>query len=556
MVALIGLRKNMNQSTQKLNLLIKRFPVAIAFILALAVICFITISKDETFPCGLPVFLSGGILLSVSVILLCEDYFNYLKSNLIALFVVLLWGVYSYFLPEKWDDVSLMKSIEVVVLEVSFFFSVFFISFFKRNSDSEVYNFTEHTVFQLAIACFFGVVIYAGVYAAISASESLFNFTANKHIEGYLSVICFLLFSSIYFLAGIFNKNDKHNDVLFFNKVKKIFALYILTPILALYALILYIYLFQIIFKWELPNGTVSWLVSALAVGGLIVTGVLYPMAREGDNKVVNFISRWFGLLILPLLVLMTIGIFRRINDYGVTINRCYVLLANIWFYGIYIYLFVSKSRHIKWILISFIAIALLSSISVWGVAKYTKNTIVEEVSSVLTEKMSIDEARVMISKMEPTEKDKFLGKMQYLYSTYGEESIKPFFTDPEDKFNFQLLSEDKKEDEKEKKYINYYRDETAHNISGYKYYRYQKFESYGPRDSVIRDTVCFEINNDAVSLPIRDMALKYRETGDKSVWTYTEKDIKVIVEVYHGVYFPLKDSLSVTAVEGSVFSK
>src|SRR5574344_285524 len=349
MVALIGLlvvivlvilffrmRKSENQSTQKLNLLIKRFPVSIAFVIALAVICFIMISKDKTFHCGLPVFLSGGILLSVTVILLCEDYFNYFKSNIIALFVVGLWGVYSYFLPEKWGDVSLMKSIEIIVLEVSFFFSIFFISFFKRNSDSAVYNFTEQTVFQLAIACFFGVVIYAGVYAAISASKSLFNLTVNEHIEGYLAVICFLLFSSIYFLSVILNKNDKHKDAFTFNKVKKVFALYILTPILALYAIILYIYLFQIIFKWELPNGTVSWLVSALAVGGLIVIGVLYPMARQGDNKVVNFMFRWFGLLILPLLVLMTIGIFRRINDYGVTINRCYVLLADIWFCGMY----------------------------------------------------------------------------------------------------------------------------------------------------------------------------------------------------------------------------
>jgi len=65
----------------------------------------------------------------------------------------------------------------------------------------------------------------------------------------------------------------------------------------------------------------------------------------------------------------MSIGIFRRIGDYGITINRCYILLLNIWFYGIYIYLFLTKSQHIKWILMSLVGIALISSIGFWSVA-------------------------------------------------------------------------------------------------------------------------------------------------------------------------------------------
>ena len=34
-----------------------------------------------------------------------------------------------------------------------------------------------------------------------------------------------------------------------------------------------------------------------------------------------NWIARWMPVLILPLLLLMTIGIVRRFNDYGITVN-------------------------------------------------------------------------------------------------------------------------------------------------------------------------------------------------------------------------------------------
>ena len=36
------------------------------------------------------------------------------------------------------------------------------------------------------------------------------------------------------------------------------------------------------------------------------------------------------------LLVLMTIGIARRLNDYGITLNRLYLLTLNIWYMSIY----------------------------------------------------------------------------------------------------------------------------------------------------------------------------------------------------------------------------
>jgi len=356
--------------TEKLSLLVKRFPISILLIVGLAVLFFVGINKDfDDISYQFWIFFSIGAIISVTTTLLFEDYFSNLKNYGITLFAVLLWGVYCYFLPEKTENIQISKVIEIFVVSGTAFCAMFFISFLKKNNDHAFWNFTTQTLFQMVLACVFGTILFGGLSLALLAIDSLFNVSVDSKIYGNLAVICFALFTPIYFLANIIDKTEKHNNEIFYNKVQKILALYILTPILAVYAVILYAYLFKIVVAWELPNGWVSWLVSALALGGLIVITVLYPVREQEKNKVVNFISHWFGLLILPLLLLMTIGIFRRIGDYGITINRGYILFLNLWFYGIYIYLFFTKSRHVKWILISFVAVALMTSVNVYGVA-------------------------------------------------------------------------------------------------------------------------------------------------------------------------------------------
>jgi len=77
-----------------------------------------------------------------------------------------------------------------------------------------------------------------------------------------------------------------------------------------------------------------------LALGGFLSMMILYPLRLQSENKVVTYFSKYFPVIIFPLLILMTIGIFRRFDDYGLTINRGYVFLLNLWLYGICIYLF------------------------------------------------------------------------------------------------------------------------------------------------------------------------------------------------------------------------
>jgi len=550
---------------EKLLLLIKRFPISILLVIGLAVLFFVAVNKNfDAVSYPLWVFFSVGALISATATLFLEDHFDYIKNYGITFFAVLLWGVYCVFLPEKVEDIYANKGIEVLVIGGTAFLAMLFISFLKKDKDRDFWNFSTQTLFQIALACIFGAILFGGLSLALLAIDSLFNVSINSKIYGKLAVICFVLFSPLYFLANIPYKTEKHNNEIFYNKVQKILALYILTPILTVYVFILYAYLFKIVFAWELPNGWVSWLVSALGLGGLIVITFLYPIRELEKNKITNFISRRFGLLILPLLMLMTIGISRRISDYGITINRGYIFLLNIWFYGIYIYLFFTRSRHIKWILISLAAVAFLTSIGSWSVANITKKSLTKEANSVLNKQVSVEEARVIFTNMTQKEKDRMKSTLEYLYKNFGKESVQPFFTDTVSGSYWNFLS---KLDLKNTlagdiELISYYAsNKKTWNIEGYNtfaqvlsYYRSSPDDSSKKEQNIIDVSV----DNRTFSIPIRKIALEYLATDEK---LRNEKDLTIrgndyllLIKSFTGNYYPVKDSIFITKIEGYLF--
>ena len=135
-------------------------------------------------------------------------------------------------------------------------------------------------------------------------------------------------------------------------------------PLLALYLIVLYVYGIRILVRWELPDGGVGWLVSVLMVGCVVVELGLYPLMRSGEAKPFErWIVRWLPVLILPLLLLMTVGIARRLSDYGITPLRLYLLTFNLWCYAVCIGLFVGRARRIRWIMTSLAAVFLLTSV-------------------------------------------------------------------------------------------------------------------------------------------------------------------------------------------------
>jgi len=385
---------SISQITEKAKISVKRFPISILLTVSFAVLLlakFKASGYEQVY-----YFLSVGTVISMVAILWLEDFVDYIKQHLMTAGIILLWAAYCFFLMP--NDFSFYgKIIELPVIAMVAFLALFFISFLKKDKDNAFWNFTVKISNELGLAIFFSWILNGGLGIAIFAITELFNIKTKIDYYYYLAVICFAFFAPLYLLANIPDKVAKYCEEVNLTKGLKIFALYILTPIASVYTIILYIYLFKIIFEWELPQGLVSYLVSALACTGLVVITLLYPARFK--------VLRYFGLIMLPLLALMSIGIVRRLSDYGITISRCYVLLLNIWLYGVFIYIFITKAERIKLIPVSFALIALLSSVGPWSIANVTKHVLLAEIQQL-------------------TDAEKINDKVRYLRNTYGDDTV------------------------------------------------------------------------------------------------------------------------------------
>jgi len=419
---------------EKIRLVTLRFPFTMFFLLGLAFNFFLQINnKGFEIQPHTWVFFSIGIVLSLAVSLFLEDFKNVIFDVALNLLAIILLLVYAITLPGKFLPVHYYQ---LIIIGLVFLLLAFVVSFLKKNKDIPFWEFSKTSILQLIISFIFAQVLMLGLSLAVFSLHELFKVDIRSEVYQNLAVICYALFAPVYFLSNVPDKTEKNKPEYSFPVFMKILGLYILLPILAIYSLILYVYLAQIIVKWELPNGWVSMLVSVLGLGGFLCMLILYPLRLENENKVVNLLSKYFPLLLLPLLVLMSVGIFRRLGEYGLTINRCYVLIINLWLYGISIYLFLSKANHLKWIIISFAAVAFLTSVGPWSVFNVTRNSLTDQLEQLLTDAHLIRSGKVSTQNNKTLTVDsisqvKLIENIRYLSNNYGKESLQKFFPSP-----------------------------------------------------------------------------------------------------------------------------
>ena len=97
---------------------------------------------------------------------------------------------------------------------------------------------------------------------------------------------------------------------------------YVLTPTLLIYTVILYAYMLRILIQWKLPDGGVAYL-----VGGFVSVALLCRLLQELlVKRNYDWYYRFFPYVAVGPLVLLWIGIARRIGEYGLTEMRIYLV--------------------------------------------------------------------------------------------------------------------------------------------------------------------------------------------------------------------------------------
>jgi hypothetical protein len=563
--------------SKKFVLLAGRMPVSILLVVGLAALLFVEVNaRGDVVPYRWWVFCPVALFISVAAALWLEDHVkNGWTRHGLAAGCAASWGAYCLLLPRAIGVLYLADWLPTIVIGVVSFCAIFFISFLSKNKDLAFWQFVVETLSQVVIgACFAGILLGGLCLAAVSI-QTLFGVYMDDTVYGNLAIFCMALFFPLYALANIPGREEKHNPEINLSKVLKIMGLYILVPLLVLYTVILYAYLARIVVAWELPNGWVSTLVSTLALGGLLVIAIIYPM-RVVENRWARWFSRHAGLVMLPLLVLMTVGIGRRVGDYGITINRCYVLLLNAWFYGIYIYLYFSRARHIKWVLITPVALVLLASVGPWRFSSVTKRALLDRVEVILDGNLlSLTGSAARLEEMEQEKREELREALAYLSDNYGNGSIQPLFEESiESKSMYSVFAE-----------LNLQRTFAEYDgrwfslsgtpgsspldIKGYASCIVFSYSQYGddddPNIEIRLDSTRLHARviaaNRSASFPIKEAAVKQIDRLDRTNSAILlealdgEEGLLVITEMA-GTYYTKKDSLAINNMTGILFYK
>ena len=429
------LNKAFHTLTEAFQNCLKRFPTTVCFVLALTAYLAYLVSTEmddeKKLTLVLGYYFSVGTLLSLTLHLWNEEIKNRIKgiSVHIVMHVLLIAdAVYLYSLsPERsLTEISIAHGAAILAL----WLSVFFLSFTKEKNDIPSWNFASYTVGAFVTANVVGLIMSGGISLLVFSLHQLFDVDVSWKCYLYILVVCSVLLPILLFLGMLPKNKLKHNQEPQPSEFLNGTIHFLFLPLMAGYLLVLYIYATRILISWELPTGWVSWLIVALMTVCIAIQFGLYPARLENNKRFDNWIARWMPVLILPLLLLMTIGIVRRFNDYGITVNRLYLATLNGWFYFVCIGLFAIKARRINWIPISFATIFLLTSALPVNYAGITKNVILNEIKAEMQRScrtkapLSLQQYEEWMYSLPEKQAIRINSKFRYLNSWFGTESV------------------------------------------------------------------------------------------------------------------------------------
>jgi hypothetical protein len=178
-----------------------------------------------------------------------------------------------------------------------------------------------------------------------------------------------------------------------------------LTPLVLVYALMLHIYAAKIAITANMPKGEVGQLVLTFGIIGTATYMIAYPWREVGFRTVRWFMRSWFWLMVVPTL-LLTLAVWQRIAEYGVTPERYWLCLFALWLAAMAVYMGGTRGKIDLRAIPASLALALLiSSFGPCGVTSVSIRSQLGEFRRLLESEGALADGRL---KLQPPRVEKF----------------------------------------------------------------------------------------------------------------------------------------------------
>jgi hypothetical protein len=306
---------------------------------------------------------------------------------------------YYFSLPEELTQTDIIR---FLLFALTLHLLVSLAPYILRKEINGFWHYNEIFFIRFLTAALYSGVLFGGLAIAIVSFDQLFDMDINDRRYPQLFFFIAGVFNTWFFLAGVPASLEKLNESIFYPKGLKLFTQYVLLPLVTVYLIILYLYTGKILLQWEWPVGWVSNLVLGFSITGIFSILLIYPVRNLEGNKWINTFSRLFYLALFPLIILLFFAILRRIDEYGITENRYFVLLLALWLAGIALYFTFSREKNIKIIPATLCIIAFLSSFGPWGAFSVSINSQVNRLENILVSNNILVDGKVVKAQKQP----------------------------------------------------------------------------------------------------------------------------------------------------------
>ena len=262
---------------------LKRFPVTVCFVFALTGHLIYLCASDGKVPDDklfytISYYFSVGTLLSLTLHLWSEEMkrkaakaVTHLTGNLLLLADTFF--LYTLSPEQSWTEIIIAHAAAILALGLS----VFFLSFFREKNDVPSWNFALSSLGSFVTANVMGGIMSGGLCLLLFSLHQLFNLDIKPKGYGYILILCNVLLAMMLFLGLLPKGEAKHDRKPLVRSFLNTAAHYLFLPLTGAYLLVLYVYAAKILISWELPDGWVSWLVTALMTGCIAIEFSIYP---------------------------------------------------------------------------------------------------------------------------------------------------------------------------------------------------------------------------------------------------------------------------------------
>jgi hypothetical protein len=424
-------------SIQKLLLgfvtVIKRFPLEILTSVIGSVAASILIETIDEYPFEETQVLTRILLCSIlaltlflSVSVFSERQKLSLRNSILLRVLAVGFVVLFFFLLYPIDNTT--NIFRYSFLFVAFHLLVSFAPFLLTRGVSAFWEYNKQLFLRILISALYSSVLYAGLCIAIVSTNVLFDLKIHGEIYGHLFVFIAGIFNTVFFLAGVPANWSELEEQPSYPKGLKIFTQFVLIPLATIYLAILLTYEGKVILEWSLPEGIVSSLVLGYAVYGILSILLIYPIRHDEGNKWIKTFSKLFYVLLIPLILLLAVAIWTRIQEYGITESRYVIIVLSLWLTGITCYFLIDKSQNIKIIPISLCIIALLC---IWGPQSASSISEKSQVSRLVSffEKRGAFLNGKLISLSDSVKNNEAYEISSFIVERYGALALQPFIT-------------------------------------------------------------------------------------------------------------------------------